>query len=185
MYRAGHSYHVYNRGCNQENIFATQDNYLFLLRRAKSTLENAPVRILAYCLMPNHYHFLLQGKEDQAIPRFIQRLFNSYTQAYNRQQDRSGTLFQGRAKHILVDKDEYLLHLARYIHLNPVRAGIVQRPGDWPYLNYLEWVDKRDGSLVDREFVRSYFPEPAMYEDFVLGEISAAYEQKLKGHYLD
>ena len=115
----------------------------------------------------------------------MQRLFNSYTQAYNRQQGRSGTLFQGRARHILVDKDEYLLHLARYIHLNPVRAGIVQRPGDWPYSNYLEWVDQRTGSLVDREFVRSYFPEPALYEDFVLGKISATQEQKLKGYYLD
>ncbi len=93
MHLAGYYYHVYNRGCNRQPIFANAGNYLFLLRRAKSFLVDYPLSVIAYCLMPNHYHFLLRPEEDGALSRFIQRLFNSYTQAFNKQQGRSGTLF--------------------------------------------------------------------------------------------
>ena len=185
MHLAGHYYHVYNRGCNRERIFANDDNYLFLLRRAKSFLAGYPLSVIAYCLMPNHYHFLLRPEEDSALSPFIQRLFNSYTQAFNKQQGRSGTLFEGRAKSILVDTDEYVLHLCRYIHLNPVRAGLVTHPGEWPYSNYLEWVEQRGGTLADRAFVRQYFPTPADYETFVMNEVDPLLEQKLQVYYLD
>ena len=129
MHLAGHYYHVYNRGCNRERIFADDGNYLFLLRRAKAFLADYALSMMAYCLMPNHYHFLLRLEQDGALSRFVQRLFNSYTQAFNKQQGRGGTLFEGRAKSVLVDTDEYVLHLCRYIHLNPVKAGLVAHPG--------------------------------------------------------
>jgi len=144
-----------------------------------------PLSVIAYCLMPNHYHFLLRPEEDGALSRFIQRLFNSYTQAFNKQQGRSGTLFEGRAKSILVDTDEYVLHLCRYIHLNPVKAGLVAYPGEWPYSNYLEWVEQRDGTLVDRVFVRGYFPTATDYEAFVMSEADLLLEQRLQAYYLD
>ena len=185
MHVAGGYYHVYNRGCNRQPIFVSDSNYLFLLRRAKLFLADYPLSIVAYCLMPNHYHFLLHPQEDEALSRFIQRLFNSYTQAFNRQQHRSGTLFEGRAKSILVDTDEYVLHLCRYIHLNPVRAGLVMHPGEWPYSNYLEWVERRGGSLVDRPFVQSYFPTAADYETFVMSEVDPLMEQRLRAYYLE
>ncbi len=105
---AGQCYHVYNRGCNRENIFASDENYLYLLRQAKKFLTDSSVSIIAYCLMPNHYHFLLRSDSDGAIARFIQRLFNCYTQAFNRQQGRSGTLFERRAKSIWVDDEMYI-----------------------------------------------------------------------------
>ena len=182
---AGHCYHVYNRGCNRQDIFANEGNYVFLLRRGKSYLKDARVSVIAYCLMPNHYHFLLRSEEDEAIPRFIQRLFNSYTQAFNKQQGRSGTLFEGRAKSVLVDRDEYAVHLCRYIHLNPVRAGLVRHPEEWPYSNYLEWVERRQGTLMDRAFVRQYFPCAADYEAFLKAEIDPSVEQKLLPLYLE
>jgi len=185
MHLAEHYYHVYNRGCNQERIFANQENYVFLLRRIKKLLPDYALRIIAYCLMPNHYHFLLRPEEDGALSPFIQRLFNSYTQAFNKQQGRSGTLFEGRAKSVLVDTDAYAIHLCRYIHLNPVQAGMARHPGDWPYSNYLEWVEQRDGTLVDRKFVRQYFPTATDYEKFVLSEMKPALEEKLKAYYLD
>ncbi len=141
--------------------------------------------MIAYCLMPNHYHFLLRPEEDGALSRFIQRLFNSYTQAFNKQQGRSGTLFEGRAKSILVDTDEYVLHLCRYTHLNPIKAGLVVYPGEWPYSNYLEWVEQRDGTLVDRVFVRGYFPTATDYEAFVMSEVDLLLEQSLHAYYLD
>jgi len=185
MHLAGHYYHVYNRGCNRENIFANAGNYVFLLRRAKLILADHPLTIIAYCLMPNHYHFLLRPEEDGALSPFIQRLFNSYTQAFNRQQRRSGTLFEGRAKSILVDTDEYVLHLCRYIHLNPVKARLVVYPGDWPYSNYLEWVEQRGGMLVNRKFVRGRFSTAADYKAFVLSEVDPLLEQRVKIYYLD
>ena len=135
--------------------------------------------------MPNHYHFLLRPGEDGLLSRFVQRLFNSYTQAYNKQQKRSGTLFEGRAKSVLVDTDEYVLHLCRYIHLNPVQAGIVAHPGQWPYSNYLEWVEKRAGSLVDHDFVRQYFTAPGDYETFVMSEVTPSTEQGLQMYHLE
>ena len=185
MHLAGHCYHVYNRGCNRENIFANEGNYLFLMRRAKSYLADYPLSVIAYCLMPNHYHFLLRPDEDDGLSPFIQRLFNSYTQAFNKQRRRSGTLFEGRAKSILVDTDEYVLHLCRYIHLNPVRAGLVARPEQWPYSNYLEWLERRGGTLVDHAFVRHYFPVVTDYEAFVMSEVDSSLEEKLRAYYLD
>jgi putative transposase len=171
MHLAGHYYHVYNRGCNRQPIFANAGNYLFLLRRVKSYPADDPLSVIAYCLMPNHYHFLLRPEQDEALSPFIQRLFNSYTRAFNRQQGRSGTLFEGRAQSTLVDTEQYVIQLCRYIHLNPVKAGLVSHPGDWPYSNYLEWVERRDGALVDRQFVRQCFATAADYEAFVMSEI--------------
>jgi REP element-mobilizing transposase RayT len=182
---ADHYYHVYNRGCNRERIFANDGNYLFLLRRVQRFLVDYPLTVIAYCLMPNHYHFLLRPEEDGALSPFIQRLFNSYTQAFNKQQRRSGTLFQGRAKSVLVDTDEYVLHLCRYIHLNPVRAGLVAHPGEWPYSSYLEWVEQRAGTLVDRDFVRQYFAAPAEYEAFVMSEVAPSVERRLEAYCFD
>jgi len=141
--------------------------------------------VIAYCLMPNHYHFLLRPEEDGVLSRFIQRLFNSYTQAFNKQHGRSGTLFEGRAKSVLVDTDEYILHLCCYIHLNPVKAGLVGHPAAWSYSNYLEWVERRDGTLVDRAFVRAYFPAATDYESFVVSEVDPLLEQRLRVYYLD
>ena len=185
MHLAGHYYHVYNRGCNRKDIFADVGNYLFLLRRAKTFLADYPLTMIAHCLMPNHYHFLLRVEEDDTLSPFIQRLFNSYTQAFNKQQGRSGTLFEGRAKSVLVDTDEYVLHLCRYIHLNPVTAGLVAHPGEWLYSNYLEWVERRRGILVDRAFVRQYFSTAADYEAFVMNEVDPSLEQRLRAYYLE
>ena len=155
------------------------------MRCIKLYLDDYALSMIAYCLMPNHYHFLMRPDQDEVLSQFIQRLFNSYTQSFNREQNRSGTLFEGRAKSVLVDTDEYIVHLCRYIHLNPVTAGLTKRPGDWPYSNYLEWIEQRDGTLIDRDFVRDYFPTAADYEDFVMGELAPSAEEKLRSYYLD
>jgi len=185
MHLANHFYHIYNRGCNREPIFANDGNYLFLLRRLKTFLADFPLTVIAYCLMPNHYHFLVRPDEDDVVSKLFQRLFNSYAQAFNKQQGRSGTLFQGRAKSVLVDRDEYAIHLSRYIHLNPVRAKLAGNPADWPYSNYLEWVERRNGTLVDRAFVKHYFDTPTEYEMFVLDEIDSATANKFDAYLLD
>ena len=146
---AGQYYHVYNRGVNRQRIFASEENYNFLLRRLKQFLPFYHIGLIAYSLMPNHYHFLIEVFEDGCLAPFIQRLFNSYSQAFNRQQNRTGTLFEGRAKSILVDKSEYVYALVRYIHLNPVVAGLVSTPEEWRFSNYLEWIDARNDGAFD------------------------------------
>jgi len=185
MHLAGHYYHVYNRGCNRERIFASAENYLYLLRQAKSFLADIPLTVIAYCLMPNSYHFLFRLEQDNVLSPLIQRLFNSYTQAFNKQQGRTGTLFEGRVKSVLVDSDECVLHLCRYIHLNPVAAGLVGGPAEWPYSNYLEWTGQRPGTLLDRDFVQQYFAAPIDYERFVLGEMDPALRSRLHKYYLE
>jgi REP element-mobilizing transposase RayT len=181
-----HYYHIYNRGCNKENIFFNPENYIYLLRKIQNTRHKYGATLLAYCLMPNHYHFLARQESERPLSDWIQTLFNGYTQAINKQQGRSGTLFQGRAKHILVDNDAYLIHLARYIHYNPVEARLVHLPEKWAYSNYAEWIGQRKGTLMDVEFIKSYFPQPDDYRRFVMDySIKSKLAEKLEKYLFD
>ena len=144
-----------------------------------------PLRIIAYCLMPNHYHFLIEIDADAALSPFIQRLVNNYTQAFNRQQNRTGTLFEGRAKSKMIVEDSYVLHLVRYIHLNPVHAGLVKDPADWAYSNYLEWVGQRAGMLFDPEFFNNLFSTPQEYQEFVHESISPEVHKTMAKYIFD
>jgi putative transposase len=182
---SGQYYHIYNRGVEKRDIFANDENYRFLLRRLREFLPDCPVTLIAYCLMPNHYHFLARAEEDDGIGPFLQRLFNSYTQAFNRQEKRSGTLFESRAKSVLIDGNSYLFHIARYVHLNPVRAGLTQRPEDWAHSNYLEFIGLRRGTLAESAFVREQFGTPDEYRKFVEDAIPAEIERRLEKYKLD
>ncbi len=164
----GQYYHVYNRGVNHQDIFLTEENYRFLLRRAKKYLIPNKVVIIAYCLMPNHYHFLVRQNGEIPISTFIQAVFNSYSKAFNLAFSRTGTLFEGPFRAVAVEKYEYLLHLCRYIHRNPMDAGLVKHPSEWQFSNFLEWIGRRAGTLVDRDFLRENYPNPHEYEEFVL-----------------
>jgi REP element-mobilizing transposase RayT len=164
----GQYYHVYNRGANREPIFQTKENYRFLLQRFREKLPSCRISVIAYCLMPNHYHFGLRQDGEVPVSDLMQAVFNSYTKAYNRAYTRSGTLFQGPFQAVAVEKYEYLLHLCRYIHRNPLEAGLVGHPIEWEFSNYREWMGRRDDGLTDREFMRENFPLPDEYEEFVM-----------------
>jgi putative transposase len=163
----GHYYHIYNRGAGKQRLFREQENYHYLLRSVGHYAKQLQLSPIAYCLMPNHYHFLLRQEGDEPAGKLARLAFNKYTKAFNKQYDRTGTLFEGRYQSIHVDRTEYLLHLCRYIHANPVSARLVPRPEDWPFSNYLEWVGLRDGVLVDRGFVAETFPKSEDYRRFV------------------
>ncbi|MHB1174723.1 MAG: REP-associated tyrosine transposase [Sulfuriferula sp.] len=131
----GALYHVTARGDRREDIFEDgQDRRMFL-----SALEQVIARFNwachAWCLMDNHYHLLIQTP-DGNLSKGMRQLNGVYTQASNRRHQRVGHLFQGRFKAILVDSDAYLLELSRYVVLNPVRAGMVKKPADWPWSSY-------------------------------------------------
>ena len=177
-------YHVFNRGCNQEAIFFSDDNYIHLLHLIHRFIPPS-VNIVAYCLMPNHYHMLLKSTDSSGISRFLQRTFNAYTQAVNRQRERSGTLFEGRARGIVVDDEKYAIYLCRYIHLNPVAAGIVSSPLEWPYSNYAEFVGKRQGTLCDRRFLEAHCGNAAAYEVFVMSRLAEATAAKIAKYCAD
>lgn len=171
---AGEFYHVYNRGNNRQAVFFERENYLFFLRRVRELLvagsEAGAIRVtvVAYCLMPNHYHLLVQPHDDE-LSRRMQRLSISYTKALNKRLGRSGALFEGQFQAVRVDEEAYLLHLSRYVHLNPVEAGLVRRPADWEFSSYREYVGLRKGTLPAPEVVLAHFREPGGYEAFVAG----------------
>jgi putative transposase len=164
----GGYYHIYNRGARQDSIFREPTNYLFVLSRLRKYAERLAISVIAYCLMPTHYHFLLRQDGEAPAGLLPQRVFNSYTKAYNKRYQLSGTLFEHRFQAKAITNSAYLLHLCRYIHANPVKDGLVADPADWPYSNYLEWIGERDGRLVDRNFVRAQFKDGAVYKAFVL-----------------
>ena len=168
IFTTGHYYHIYNRGANRERIFFNQENYAHCLRLVRKYSQEYQIAIIAYCLMPNHYHFLLRQDGETLISHFIGVLFNAYAQALNRENGRSGALFEGRFKDVHIDNYAYLLHLCRYIHGNPVKAGLVPMPEAWAFSNYLEWIGERPGKLVDYAFVDEFFPNRADYKEFVL-----------------
>lgn len=99
------------------------------------------VDIVAFCLMPNHYHFLIHQVDKVPVSRFINVLFNSYVQALNKQQGRKGILFESRFKHVLIDDLTTITNLMKYIHLNPVTSHFVNKPQDWNHSDYTHWAD--------------------------------------------
>ncbi len=98
------------------------------------------INIIAYCLMPTHIHFILEQKKEEGISNYMNNLLNSYTRYFNLKHGRKGTLWESRFKNVLVEDDIQLLHLTRYIHLNPVTAHIVDDPKDWGHSSYHEYI---------------------------------------------
>jgi putative transposase len=182
---AGNYYHIFNRGIERRKIFSTEENYRFLIHRMQEYLPHYPLSIIAYCLMPNHYHILLYTEQDGGPGDFLRRLFSSYTQAFNLQNKRSGTLFEGRPKSKLIFENEYLFHVTRYIHLNPVRAGLVTRPENWNFSNYKEFIGLRKGPLFDAAFLETQFGTPLEYKEFVEAELPAEIEGRAGRYYFD
>lgn len=145
----GAVYHVTARGDRREDIFVDDEDRHALIEVVAQALSRFDAEALAYCLMGNHYHFVLHTR--QANLSLLMRHINGvYTQTYNRRHNKVGHLFQGRFKAILVDRDAYLLEVCRYVDLNPVRARIVRKPGSWVWSSYRahvgeapvpEWLD--------------------------------------------
>lgn len=164
-FQPDHYYHLYNRGNDRDPIFFERENYLHFLRLVRRHLIEQTLDVLAYCLMPNHYHLLVRCKTDE-VSGAMQRLSVAYTKAMNRRYNRVGALFQGQFQAIVVDSDDYLYHLTRYIHLNPVKARIVAHPKDWEFSSYLEYAGLRAGTLPKLD-LQQQFASEAGYQTFL------------------
>lgn len=128
-------YHVTARGDRREDIFEDDEDRQIFLSTLEQVITQCNWLCHAWCLMDNHYHLLIQTP-DGNLSKGMRQLNGVYTQSSNRRHRRVGHLFQGRFKAILVDSDAYLLELTRYVVLNPVRAGMVKKPHDWPWSSY-------------------------------------------------
>ena len=171
-FRKGRYYHIYNRGANRNKIFFEKENYLYLLRKLKEYSRNYYFSVIAYCLMPNHFHFLFRQDGNASLNIAVGYLFNTYTKAINKKYNRTGTLFEGHFKCIEVEDEKYLLELCRYIHRNPVDDKLVENIEEWEFSNYLEWVGERKGSLIDTDLRDKHFPAGKGYENYVMDYVS-------------
>ncbi len=134
-------YHVMNRGRRREKIFRTSRDYEVFIKVLKETAELLNVQVAGYCLMPNHYHLLLQTPEGN-ISRCMRHINGVYTQRFNRTYDEDGQLFRGRYKAVVISNDSNLLEVLRYIHRNPVRADLVQDAGDFLWSSHKGYVSR-------------------------------------------
>lgn len=130
-----------NRGRRGEPVFQTRLDYSSFVDLLRETSEAWNVRVAAYCLIPNHYHLLLQTPEAN-ISRCMRHIDGVYTQRFNRNHGYDGPLFRGRYKAILVDADRYLLELVRYIHRNPVSAGLTERLDAYPWSSHKGYLSR-------------------------------------------
>jgi len=119
LYEEGKLYHIYNRGCDKNKIFQDSNDYGRLLKIIANSDYKKYVDIIAYALMPNHYHILVKQTSNQPAYKWIKYIFNTYVQYYNHRHNRSGTLFEGRAKVKEIYKSDYLGLITHYIHTNP------------------------------------------------------------------
>ncbi|MFH0864542.1 MAG: transposase [Candidatus Gottesmanbacteria bacterium] len=194
-------YHVYNRGTDKRNIFLLDSNYVRFIHGlyefnnanpvssltrnivrgstsyiARDTLVRKPrdllVEIIAFCLMPNHFHLILKQLKEGGIAKFMQKMGTGYAMYFNQKNKRNGVLFQGKFKAILIDDDEYFLPLINYIHLNPVELiepdwkeeGIKNRKNTNQFLEKYRWSSYPDyvgiknfPSVISKEFIQNYF----------------------------
>jgi REP element-mobilizing transposase RayT len=164
-------YHLYNRGIDGRVIFLNDRNYLLFTEIIIEYSSQLSIDVLAYCLMPTHYHLLVRQNGDRSAGLLCQKICNSYSKAFNIWNHRTGALFESRFKSIVVDKDEYLLQLFRYIHANPVKAGLVDSPDKWRYSDFNIWMSF-DYHFGDPSTIKNMFMSSADYKSFVLDYIN-------------
>ena len=211
----GEVYHILNKSIAGYEIFNTQADYLrmqhlfryyqketekrfsdFVLLKGVGTGfdaylakysagNNDIVQIIAYCLMPTHFHLVLKQLENDGISKFIGNILNSYTRYFNVKHKRKGPLWEAKFKNVLVGNDEQLLHLTRYLHSNPTTALLAKKPEEWPYSSYKEYLGTSEEiALCNYKDILEI--NPKSYRKFVNNRISYQRElAKIKSLLLD
>lgn len=151
----GGYYHVYNRGNNKQQIFLRDRDYYKYLEKLEEYLNKFDISLLVYCLMPNHVHLLLRQNGPKSISLLIQRLHTSYSKFFNSRYERVGHVFENRFKTKIIDRDEYLMHLSRYIHLNP-RKLVTKLPA-YKWSSYNNYIGEGSNKFTDTKFILAMF----------------------------
>lgn len=205
----GEIYHVLNRGVASQPIFLNKRDYqrtfatfsyyqyknpplkysLFIVQSKEKQLkilnrlrENKKllVEMIAFCLMPNHFHFLLKQNITGGIAKFISNFTNSYTRYFNTKNERNGPLLQGKFKAVHIETDEQLLHVARYIHLNPYTSYVLKNINCleyYPYSSFPEYLGKIPEKICNKEYILSHFKNTEDYKKFIFNQ--ADYQRRL------
>ncbi len=161
-------HHLYNRGANKSLIFFERENYLHFLKRMKTYKNKYKIKILSYCLMPNHFHiFLKQTTDDLTISMFISSFLDSYVKSVNNKYNRSGTLFESKTKNKQIEDEHYFKWIVKYILENPVNSGLVENISDWEFSNAKDLLGIRNGNLTDNNYVESFFQSRKVMLEFL------------------
>ena len=181
----GHFYHIYNRGNNRAPIFLESENYFFFIQRLHKYFSKGPIDLLAYCLMPNHFHLLVTFQYPVDFSNLMRSFSSSYAKSFNRFYNRTGHLFEGDYQAKVIEKESYLRNVICYIHLNPCFAGLASQPEDWQYSDYRQWLKDQpasgDHSIQLRD---ALFGSGLAYKEFVKDFSTAIAEQKEIEKYL-
>jgi putative transposase len=141
--QGGYAYHVINRGNGRATVFHKPQDYDAFVSVLAEAKERHRVKLFAFCLMPNHFHFVIEPEHPTGLSRFMQWLLTTHVRRYHQHYGSSGHVWQGRFKSFPVQRDEHLITLLRYVLQNPVRAGLSSRPREW------RWSSLRRAQLVD------------------------------------
>lgn len=201
LFSNGNYYHIFNRGIDKRLIFKQKKDYLRFLdclkyyqynskkpkfsqrHKYKSLVLNKNkilVEIVAFCLMPNHFHLLVKQVEERGIQEFMTKLSNSHSSYFNIKHKREGDLFESEFKAVLIESDEQLLHLSRYIHLNPFVANLVEKPELYPWSSCQEYFTDMNG-LCHKNIVLNSFKKTT-YQNFVMDHAGYAKQLHLIKH---
>ncbi|MBI2196671.1 transposase [Candidatus Daviesbacteria bacterium] len=201
VFREGEIYHIFNRGIERRTTFTEKREFERMQKLVKFYRhKDIPVRfsqviqqpeeirekllaalykseravdILSYCLMPNHFHFMLKQNTDKGISSFISNITNAYTKYFNTKYERTGPLFEGVFKAVHIESDEQLVHVSRYIHLNPVASGVI--PDDklesYQWSSYPEYLSLSNLEISQTDLILSMFKTIKAYQEFVNNQI--------------
>lgn len=177
LFAAGVLYHVIVRGNQRQKTFTSESDYHAYIERLARYRKKYDYVLHAYCLMPNHAHLLVESSE-QPLAKFMQGLQQSYSQYFNLKHHKSGHVFEGRYKAIICEKDEYLLELIRYIHLNPVRAGMVQVPERYRDSSHHAYLQGKATETIDPAKVLSMLGGKQAYRRFIRDGIGEGHKEE-------
>lgn len=146
-------YHVFNRGINKQDIFLSDSDYQFFIKKLKGLKKKYDHSVYAFCLMPNHFHISIQTRKTP-ISKIMASLITSYSMYFNRTHGHFGPVFQNRFKSILIENNSYFLKLSQYIYLNPVKGGLISDPLLYGYSSIREVLGKEPRLILDEDVVR-------------------------------
>jgi putative transposase len=185
----GYPHHIIQRGNNRQPIFSSRADYETLLGLLDEHARQAKVAIHAYVLMSNHFHLLATPDDPNGIPRTMQSVGRRYVRYFNQTQGRTGTLWEGRYRSTLIQAERYLLACMAYIDLNPVRAGLTETAGDYPWSSYSHYVGLRVDRLITPhalywELGNTPFAREAAYASMVAAGITPTQREAMTGSVL-
>lgn len=205
----GEIYHVFNRSVARQPIFVFQKDYKRALdiigfyiyqkpllrfshynrlpeKQKTDFIQNLKkkgkkqINLISFCIMPNHFHFLIKEIHPEGITTFMRNFQNSYAKYFNKRSERSGAVFQSMFKAIRIETEEQLLHVCRYIHLNPLTSYLIKDLSEletYPWNSFKYFLENKDQESVDVKFILDYFPSIKKFKEFIFDQID--YQRRL------